>query len=101
MGKSRTAPPRSRQPAYADLPYALVMIEWVDASRLSNSWMGLSAVPEPYLHRCVTVGFLVAENERGKIIVPTVTNLEYDDNKQTYGGMMIPASAVISQRTLR
>ena len=83
------------------LPYKLVMVEWVDASRLSNGWMNLDAVPDPYLHRCVTVGFLIAENEQGKILVPTVTNLEYDDNKQTYGGMMIPASAVIRQRRLR
>ena len=101
MAKPRTAPSRLQPPALAGLPYLSVMIEWVDASRLNNGWLAMSTVPEPYLHRCVTVGFLVAENYRGKIIVLTVTNLEYDDNKQTDGGMMIPASAVTSQRTLR
>lgn len=90
-----------RAPPYAPLPYPLVMIEWVDASRLGNSWVDLSAVPAPYSHRCVTVGFLVGENKLGKILVPTITNLEYEDSKQTYGGMMIPRSAIISQKKLR
>src|SRR5580698_7463948 len=52
--------------------YPLAMIEWVDASRLSDGWMDLSAIPDPYLHTCVTVGFIVSENKDGKILVPTI-----------------------------
>ncbi len=88
-------------PPYADLPYPLVLIEWVDASRLSDGWIDLAAVPEPYPHRCVTVGFLLSENKRGKILVPTVGDVEHRANSHTYGGMMIPASAIISERRLR
>ena len=83
------------------VPYALVVVEWVDASRLSDSWIDLAAVPDPYPHKCVTVGFLVAENERGKILVPTIGDVEHAGNSHTYGGMMIPASAIISEKRLR
>jgi hypothetical protein len=100
MAKPRAAPPRLPEPAFAGLPYALVMIEWVDASRLSDGWMDLSAVPDPYPHRCVTVGFLLSENERGKILVPTIGDVEHAANSHTYGGMMIPLSAIVSERRL-
>lgn len=81
--------------------FPLVLIEWSDASRLSESWMDLDAIPAPYPHKCVTVGFLVAENARGKILVPTVGDTEHAENRHTYGGMMISKSAIISERRLR
>ena len=101
MAKPRSVPSSPRRPACRGLPYPLVMIEWVDASRLSDGWMDLAAIPDPYPHRCVTVGFLLAENERGKILVPTVGDVAHKDNSHTYGGMMIPLTAIISERRLR
>jgi hypothetical protein len=73
------------------------MIEWRDASRLSDGWMDLEAIPDPYAHRCVTVGFVVSSNEEGKILVPTVGDIGNPDNSHTYGGMMMPKSAIISR----
>ena len=84
----------------AKLPYRLALIEWVDASRLSDGWMDLSAIPEPYRHSCMTVGFIVAENETAKILVPTIGDVEHRDNSHTYGGMMIPVSAIIAERII-
>ena len=78
----------------------LVMIEWVDASRLSDGWMDVAAIPDPYPHRCVSVGFLVSENEHAKILIPTIGDTEHPENSHSYGGMMIPVSAVISQKML-
>jgi lipocalin len=83
------------------VPYDLVLVEWVDASRLNDGWMDLAAIPEPYPHKCVTVGFVISKNERGTILVPTIGDTEHQDNSHTYGGMMIPASAIISERRLR
>ena len=83
------------------LPYPLVLIEWTDASRLSDSWMDLSAIPDPYLHKCVSVGFVVAENDYGKIVVPTIGDVGHPDNSHTYGGMLIPASAILREKVLR
>jgi hypothetical protein len=81
--------------------HPLWLIEWVDASRLSNGWMDWGDIPDPYPHRCVTVGFLVSENKYAKILVPTVGDVEHENNRHTYGGMMIPRSAIISERRLR
>jgi len=87
-------------PARVTLPYRLALIEGVDASRLSDGWMDLAAIPDPYRHSCVTVGFVVAENEIAKILVPTIGDFEHRDNSHTYGGMMIPIAAIISERML-
>lgn len=80
--------------------YPLVLIEWVDASRLSDSWMDLSDIPQPYQHKCVTVGFVVQENKFAKILIPTIGDTENTDNSHTYGGMMIPRTAIISEKVL-
>jgi len=81
--------------------FPLVYIEWVDASRLSDGWMDLDAIPDPYRHKCVSVGFLVSENKDAKIVVPTIGDTEHSDNQHTYGGMLIPCSAIIVERKLK
>jgi hypothetical protein len=83
------------------LPYKLVLIYWADASRLSDGWMDMADVPDPYPHKCVTVGFLISENKAGKILVPTIGDVQHPDNSHTYGGMMIPTAAIISLKILR
>jgi len=83
------------------LPYKLLLVEWVDASRLSDGWMDLEDVPEAYLHRCVTVGFLVSENKDGKILVPTIGDIKHPGNSHTYRGMLIPRRAILSEKILR
>lgn len=90
-----------KQNRHPKVPYKLVMIEWADASRLSDSWMDLAAIPDAYLHKCVSVGFVVSENEAGKIIVPTIADIEHPANGHTYGGMLIPRGAIISETILR
>lgn len=92
MGRNREKP---------NTEHPLVMIEWTDASRLSAGWMDYADIPDPYLHRCLSVGFLISENKDGKIIVPTIADVEHPDNRHTYGGMMIPKSAIISEWRLR
>jgi hypothetical protein len=86
---------------FAGLEYPLVMIEWVDASRLSSGWMDLNDIPDPYAHRCVTVGFVVSSNKKGKVLVPTVGDIDHADNRHTYGGMMIPRTSIISEAKLK
>ena len=63
--------------------------------------MDLADIPDPYPHKCVTVGSLVGDNARGKILVPTVGDTEHTGKRHTYGGMMIPQSAIISERRLK
>lgn len=80
--------------------YKLVLIEWVDSSRISNEWVNLTDVPQAYLHKCVTVGFIVSENKNGKILVPTISDIEHPADSHTYGGMMIPQKAIVSEKLL-
>jgi hypothetical protein len=63
--------------------------------------MNLTDIPEPYEHRCITVGFVISSNKNGKVLVPTVGDTGHPDNSHTYGGMMIPRSAIISETKLR
>lgn len=79
----------------------MVIIEWVDASRLANGWIDVSDIPNAYLHRCVTVGFVISANRESKILVPTIADIEHTDNSHAYGGMLIPARAILSVRTLK
>ncbi|UFX45334.1 hypothetical protein HAP47_0000930 [Bradyrhizobium sp. 41S5] len=92
---------KSRRKAAVGAGHPLVLIEWVDASRLSGGWMDYGDIPDPYLHRCISVGFLVSENAKAKIVVPTIADVEHPDNRHTFGGMMIPKSAILSERRLR
>jgi hypothetical protein len=92
---------KRRSKPVSALKFPLMLVEWVDASRLSDSWVDLSAVPAAYLHRCLTVGFLISDTKDGKILVPTIGDVEHPSNSHTYGGMLIPRGAIISERRLR
>ena len=83
------------------IEFPLKIIEWVDASRVADGWVDLKDIPDAYLHKCVSVGFLISENEKAKILVPTIADIEQPDNRHTYGGMLIPKSAIISERQLK
>jgi hypothetical protein len=95
----RKSTPRTVAP---EIKFPLVAIEWIDASRLSGGgWIDLKDVPNPYTLRCVSVGYLVADNEHGKTLVPTIGNIEDTYESHTFGGMMIPASAILAERRLK
>lgn len=81
--------------------HPLVLIEWVDSSRLGNAWVDWDEIPSAYLHLCVTVGFLACETKEAVILIPTIADIENPDNRHTYGGMLIPRSAIKRQRRLR
>jgi len=61
----------------------------------------MAAIPDPYQHKCVSVGFIVSENEYGKILVPTIGDIEHSENSHTYGGMMIHRNTIISDKVLK
>jgi hypothetical protein len=87
---------------YPKIPYAIVAVEWVDASRLAVGWADFpEEISEPDPTVCVSIGFLVRKNAKGIILVPNVADVKNIDNQHVYGGMMIPKSAIRSIRTLR
>jgi hypothetical protein len=78
----------------------LVLIEWIDASRIGDGWLDLNDIPPTTPHKCVSVGFVVSDDEKGTILVPTMADVEHPENRHTYGGMLIPGAAIISTRRL-
>ena len=80
--------------------YPLVLVEWIDASRIYDGWLDLKDVPNPTPHKCVSVGFLVSDTAEGKILIPTIADIEHPENRHTYGGMLIPGAAVLSVKPL-
>lgn len=100
MAKPRATLAQSHKPACAGLPYALVIIEWVDSSRVGEGWIDLAAIAPPDPSRCVSVGFLVSQNTKGKILVPTIADVAREQNRHTHGGIMIPTCSILSERRL-
>jgi len=92
--------PRSRKAVRSELPYPLLLVEWEDSSRLGDGWIDLGEVRDPAPHRCVSVGYLVKSNRRGKVIVPTIADVEHPENSHAHGGIMIPSCAILSVRRL-
>lgn len=77
------------------------MVEWVDSCRLFSpnvSWRDIADIPDPYDHLCVTVGFVIARNNKGIILCPSVGSVEFPTDRHAFGSMMIPRSAI---RTIR
>jgi hypothetical protein len=78
--------------------YPMVRVEWEDSSRV-NGWMNLKELLGRRYMRCVTVGFLVRDDE-GEVIV--VANFDGDEEwPEVSGGMVIPRSAVRKVEYLR
>ena len=104
MAADRTGSPSIAQAEatkpYPALPYPLVLVEWLDSSRVGEGWVDLADIAEPNPSKCVSIGFLVRENEKGKVLVPTVADVEHEQNRHTHGGIMIPACSILSQRQL-
>lgn len=74
----------------------LVLIEWEDSTGGSGNWGGIPREePKPLV--CRSVGWLVIDGARAKIVVPHM----HDDNKELgttrsgCGDMTIPARAVL------
>jgi hypothetical protein len=80
---------------------SLVLIEWLDASRLTNGdWADMKDIQPPAPHTCLSVGFIASENANGIILVPTIADVGHEDNSHVYGGIMIPRGAIVSRELL-
>jgi hypothetical protein len=48
----------------------LVLIEWLDSGQPIPGWQWLNTLEPRRAHRCVSVGFLVQDDEHTKVIAP-------------------------------
>ena len=74
----------------------LVLIEWEDSFGVSPSWEGLDDVEEPEAAICYSVGWLIVDGDKRKVVVPHVheANESIGAVFSGCGDMTIPTSAV-------
>jgi hypothetical protein len=78
----------------ADSPQ-LVLIEWVDSGQPIPGWQWLSDLEPRCAHKCVSVGFLVQDDEKTKVLAPNLGSSNGDaDWDQASGLFTIPTVAI-------
>ena len=82
------------QPEHCIISERLVIIEWED-SHSDGSWQELGEELEDRALLCRSVGWLVMDGERAKVIVPHMSKQDAGVPPQGCGVMTIPASSVL------
>lgn len=73
----------------------LVLIEWLDSGQPIPRWQWLSDIKPRRPHRCVSVGFLIQDDDETKTLAPNLGASAGDtDWDQASGLTTIPTSAV-------
>jgi hypothetical protein len=79
----------------------LVLIEWVDSGQPIPGWQWLSDLDPRRAHKCVSVGFLVQDDENTKVLAPNLGSSNGDEDwDQASGLITIPAAAVMKLEKL-
>lgn len=73
----------------------LVLIEWMDSGQPIPGWQWLSDFEPRRAHKCVSVGFLLQDDEKTKVLAPNLGASSGDDDwDQASGLLTIPTTAV-------
>jgi hypothetical protein len=76
----------------------LVLIEWKDSRRVIDGWTGLTEIGKQISCDCVSVGFLIQDDNDVKVLVANVADIETD--MQATAGIVIPTVAVTAIKPL-
>ena len=79
----------------------LVMIEWEDSAQPISSWSHLSDLPPQTVIRCSSVGWLIQDTNKIKVLAPNMGAIDDEANMQVSGVMRIPARCVIKLTKIR
>ena len=74
--------------------FRLVLVEWEDSSQPLPSWHHLDSLPDQKIVDCVSVGWLIADNQDVKMIAPNFGDVNSSDNKQASGIINIPVRSI-------
>jgi len=77
----------------------LVLIEWEDSVQPSSDWRFLAQIGEQEAVICRSVGWLIKDTNRVKVLAPNFGGLQDATQLQVSGQIVIPASAV--RKTVR
>ena len=78
-----------------DLKWPLVRVRWLD-STAPRGWQPLADWQGAGALDCISVGYLYAEDEISKTIIPHFAYPGEDANRQGSGILVIPAGAIVS-----
>jgi hypothetical protein len=74
----------------------LVRVTWLDSASPSADWHSLSEWEGLGSLECVSVGYVIAEDDKAKTIAPHVAYPDEEANCKVCGIMIIPAGAILS-----
>ena len=78
----------------------LVLVEWLDSRSPESRWQRLTEMESAEFCRCVSVGFLIRDNKQIKVLAPNMADIDYPDNLQASGIIVIPAKSVTAIKDL-
>jgi hypothetical protein len=72
----------------------LVMIEWIDSARPISEWQHLSDYKCLNPVECVSVGFLIHDDNKTKALAPNMGDIKSQKNIQASGIIHIPTCSI-------
>lgn len=70
----------------------MVLIEWIDSRKPSSDWEFLEKTNFPKICKCITIGFLLKEDQTQTIIASNLADIGKDE--QVMGIMTIPSCSI-------
>ena len=78
----------------------LVLIEWLDSGHPVPGWTWIGSVGHRHAHRCISVGFLVQDDDDAKVVVANLGSSGAEQWDQVSGLIVILAKAVTKMERL-
>ena len=72
----------------------LVMIEWEDSAQPIPEWSYLASFDAPGIIRCVSVGWLIRDDDEMKALAPNMGAIDDEHSMQVSGIIQIPSRCV-------
>ena len=79
----------------------LVLVEWEDSAQPTPSWMFLDDAPDLEIIKCMSVGWIINENDNVLMIAPNIGDYESGGGAQGSAFIRIPKSAIIKTASLQ
>lgn len=73
----------------------LVMIEWEDSAQPIPSWRYLADFEATGTIRCVSVGWMIRDDEKMKVLAPNMGAIDHENSVQVSGMIQIPTRCVL------
>lgn len=80
---------------------SLVLLEWEDSARPSPAWQLLEDVKAPSVVICRSVGWLIGDTKRTKVLAPNMGVVDGEEDVMVSGAITIPTRAVLKTLRLR